>query len=173
LNLVKTQAAEEVSSRGDRLEELYVRNAPSALRTAYFLTGDADLAQDLVQEAFVRIAGRFGHLRTPEAFPAYLRRTIVNLFTSCLRRRALERTRLRRLASEIPTFQGGPEASDDLWRALAVLPPRQRAAIVLRYYEDLPEREAAEVLRCSTGALHQLVVRATTALREQLGGYEL
>lgn len=167
--MVKTHTAREVTGRGARLEELYVRNAPSALRTAYFLTGDADLAQDLVQEAFVRIAGRFGHLRTPEAFPAYLRRTIVNLFTSHLRRRALERARLRRLARELPTFQGGPEGSDDLWRALAVLPPRQRAAIVLRYYEDLPEREAAGVLGCSTGAFHQLVIRATTTLRQQLG----
>jgi DNA-directed RNA polymerase specialized sigma24 family protein len=92
MSLVRTRAeVEKAVSRVARLEELYVRNAPSALRTAYFLTGDADLAEDLVQEAFVRIAGRFGHLRTPEAFPAYLRRTIVNLFTSHLRRRALER----------------------------------------------------------------------------------
>jgi DNA-directed RNA polymerase specialized sigma subunit len=52
----------------------------------------------------------------------------------------------------------------------SVLPLRQRAAIVLRFYEDLPEREAADVLGCSTGALHQLVTRALTTLREQLAG---
>jgi RNA polymerase sigma factor (sigma-70 family) len=73
------------------LEDLYVRHAPAALRLAFFLTGDRELAQDLVQDAFVRIAGRFGHLRTPDAFEAYLRRTIVNLFTSHLRRLRLER----------------------------------------------------------------------------------
>jgi len=68
------------------------------------------------------------------------------------------------------TFEGEPEMRDDLWRALAVLPARQRAAIVLRYYEDLPEREAAAVLGCSTGAFHQLVTRATSTLRAQLAG---
>jgi RNA polymerase sigma-70 factor (sigma-E family) len=172
LSLVKTHTAEEATGGRPRLEELYVRNAPAALRTAYFLTGNADLAEDLVQEAFVRIAGRFGHLRVPDAFPAYLHRTVVNLFTSQLRRRALEREWTRRQPGEIAIFQGGPEEHDDLWRALAVLPPRQRAAIVLRYYEDLSERDAAAILRCSTGALHQLVVRGTATLREQLAGVD-
>jgi RNA polymerase sigma-70 factor (sigma-E family) len=172
LTEVRTQAAEHAADRVTGLEELYVRNAPRALRTAYFLTGDRDLAEDLVQEAFVRVAGRFGHLRTPDAFPGYLRRTIVNLFTSQLRRRALEREWLRRQPGEPVTFQGESEASDDLWRALAILPPRQRAAIVLRYYDDLSEREAARVLGCSTGAFHQLVTRAMSTLREHLTGVE-
>lgn len=65
VSLVKTRSP-ETTGRGQRLEELYVRNAPSALRMAYFLTGDVDLVEDLVQEAFVRVAGRFGHLRTPD-----------------------------------------------------------------------------------------------------------
>jgi RNA polymerase sigma-70 factor (sigma-E family) len=166
---LRTPTAEEDTGARPRLEDLYVRNAPAALRTAYFLTGNADLAEDLVQEAFVRIAGRFGHLRVPDAFPAYLHRTVVNLFTSQVRRRALEREWARR-QPEAVIFQGDPESHDDLWRALAVLPPRQRAAIVLRYYEDLPEREAAAVLGCSTGAFHQLVVRGTATLREHLTG---
>ena len=169
---MRTQAAEEAADRMTGLEELYVRNAPWALRTAYFLTGDRDLAEDLVQEAFVRVAGRFGHIRKPDAFPGYLRRTIVNLFTSQLRRRALEREWLRRQEGEAVFFEGAPEPSDDLWRALATLPARQRAAVVLRYYDDLPEREAAAVLGCSTGAFHQLVVRATATLRQQLEGAE-
>lgn len=165
-----TQVAGETTGRQARLEELYLRNAPSALTTAYFLTGDRDLAEDLVQEAFVRVAGRFGHLRNPDAFPAYLRRTMVNLFTSQLRRRALERDWVQRQPAEIVTFEGEPDVRDDLWRALAVLPARQRAAVVLRFYEDLPERDAAAVLGCSTGAFHQLVIRATTTLRAHLAG---
>ncbi len=56
-----------------------------------------------------------------------------------------------------------------MWHAILGLPPRQRAAIVLRYYEDLSERQAAEVLRCSVGALNQLVVRATASLRDRIG----
>jgi DNA-directed RNA polymerase specialized sigma24 family protein len=71
---LKTQVAGE-TTRQARLEELYLRNAPHALTTAYFLTGNRDLAEDLVQEAFVRVTGRFGHLRTPDAFPGYPRRT--------------------------------------------------------------------------------------------------
>jgi RNA polymerase sigma-70 factor (sigma-E family) len=164
---VSGEVVGEIGARAP-LEELYVRHCPSALSTAYFLTGDADLAEDLVQEAFLRVAGRFGHLRTPDAFGTYLRRTIVNLYTSQLRRRALERRWMDRQRAEPVVYEGEPEPADDLWRALAVLPPRQRAALVLRYYEDLSEREAATVLGCSTGALHQLVTRATSTLRQHL-----
>src|SRR6185436_9223333 len=61
-----------------RLEDLYVQHAPAALRFAYFLSGDPELARDLVQDAFVRVAGRFRYLRQPDEFDPYLRRTIVN-----------------------------------------------------------------------------------------------
>ena len=160
----------ETPAPGGRLEELYVRNAPGALRLAYFLTGSRELAEDLVQEAFVRVAGRFRHLRVPDAFDAYLRRTIVNLFTSQLRRARIERAYVRRHGAEPgPTDPPDPAVRDELWRALQTLPERQRAAIVLRFYEDLSERQAADVLGCSTGALNQLVVRGMAALRTQIG----
>jgi RNA polymerase sigma-70 factor (sigma-E family) len=159
----------ERSQRTGRLEDIYVRNAPSALRLAYFLTGDRELAEDLMQEAFVRVAGRFRHLREPDDLPAYLRRTIVNLFTSQLRRRRLERAWLRREGGREPAASNADlPVRDDLWRALALLPERQRAALVLRYYEDLSEEESARVLGCSTGALNQLVVRARTTLRQHI-----
>jgi RNA polymerase sigma-70 factor (sigma-E family) len=156
------------SPRG--LEDLYVRNAPAALRLAYFLTGDRGSAEDLVQEAFVRVAGKFSHVREPDTLPAYLRRTIVNLHTSHLRRRRLEREWARRQQAQ-PTVMLAydPGERDELWRAMTLLTPRQRAAVVLRYYEDLPERQAAEVLGCSVGALNQLVVRALDALRDRVG----
>ena len=159
---------------GARLEDLYVRNAPSALRLAYFLCGDRDAAQDLVQDAFVKVAGRFAYLRTPDAFDAYLRRTIVNLFTSQLRRRRLERAHLarERAAAASPHIEDDPALRDEMWRALQSLPNRQRAALVLRYYEDLSERETAEILRCSVGAANQLVTRGMTALRDHMGRRE-
>ena len=78
-----TVTADDASLSG--LEERFVRHAPSALRLAYFLTGDREAARDIVQDAFVRMAGRFRHLRQPEAFDVYLRRTIVNLHASRLR----------------------------------------------------------------------------------------
>jgi RNA polymerase sigma-70 factor (sigma-E family) len=154
-----------------RLRDLYLRDAPGAFRLAYFLTGNRELAEDLVQEAFVRVAGRFQHLRLPDAFDVYLRRTIVNLFTSHLRRSRLERAYVERHGTLPPTPGGVDDAAgrDELWRALHLLPERQRAAIVLRFYEDLSERQAAEVLGCSTGALNQLVVRGMAALRSLIG----
>lgn len=170
--VVHTRAVAEVEPAARGLDDLYVRHAPAAFRTAYFLTGDRDLAEDLVQDAFVRLAGRFRHLRTPEAFDAYLRRTIVNLFTSRLRRLRLERTELRRRAADLRLEHDDPDPTvrDELWATVSLLPERQRAAIVLRYYEDLSERETAEVLGCSTGAVNSLVAHAMATLRGQIGG---
>lgn len=164
----------EAPAPAGRLEDLYVRNAPGALRLAYFLTGNRELAEDIVQEAFVRVAGRFRHLRMPDAFDAYLRRTIVNVFTSQLRRTKLERAYVARHGADpsLANEPGDPAARDQLWRALHTLPERQRAAIVLRFYEDLSENQSAEILHCSPGALNQLVVRGMAALREQIGDEE-
>src|SRR6058998_3162610 len=79
-----------------RLGELYLRHAHDAVRLAYLLTGDRALAEDLVQDAFVRLAGRLVHLRDPCAFDAYLRRTVVNLSRSHFRRKKVERAYLQR-----------------------------------------------------------------------------
>src|SRR3954467_14997079 len=120
------------------LEDVYMRHAPAALRLAYFLSGDVETARDLVQDAFVRLAGRFRYLQQPDAFATYLRRTIVNLHTSRLRRLKVERSSLAREAvfqAEVGANQGH-EMRDEMCQAILGLPPRQRAAIVLRYYED-------------------------------------
>src|SRR3954471_17596946 len=82
------------SRRG--MAELYTRYVPAGIRLAYLLTGDRERAQDLAHEAFVRSVGRFAHLRAAEAFDAYLRRAIINLHTSGLRRVRLEREWLRK-----------------------------------------------------------------------------
>lgn len=170
--VVHTRAVTEVEPAARGLDELYVRHAPAAFRTAYFLTGDRDLAEDLVQDAFVRVAGRFRHLRAPAAFDAYLRRTILNLFTSHLRRLRLERAELKRRAAEVQpgTVDPDPTIHDELWSKVCRLPERQRAAIVLRFYEDLSERETAETLGCSMGAVNSLVAHAMATLRERMEG---
>jgi RNA polymerase sigma-70 factor (sigma-E family) len=162
-----TRAADRAPS-ARALEELYVRNAPQALRLAYFLTGERSAAEDLVQEAFVRVAGRFGHLREPDTMPAYLRRTIVNLHTSHLRRRRVERDWVRRQPVPDLVLPYDPGPRDQLWDAMGSLSPRQRSAIVLRFYEDLSEHDAAQVLGCSVGALNQLVVRGLATLRRHI-----
>ena len=83
-----------VEDRTD-LEDLYVRHLPGAVRVASLITGDADLAQDIAHDAFLRSVGRFRHLRQPDAFEAYLRRAVVNACTSHFRRRKVETAYLR------------------------------------------------------------------------------
>jgi RNA polymerase sigma-70 factor (sigma-E family) len=153
------------------LGELYARHAPEGIRLAFLLTGDRALAEDLVQEAFARLVGRLRHLRDLGAFSAYLRRTIVNLSTSHFRRRRVERSYLERsaMAQESQT-NPNEELDATMHEALLRLPERQRAAIVLRFYEDLSDVRTAEVLRCSPGTVRSLVSRGMTTLRSELEG---
>jgi RNA polymerase sigma-70 factor (sigma-E family) len=163
--LVRRSDAEPGSSS---MADLYTRYVPAAIRLAYLLTGERQHAEDLAHEAFVRCVGRFAHLRERDSFDAYLRRAIVNLHTSGIRRRYLERRWLERegprmTAATVTLPDVGARA--DLWQALATLPARQRAALVLRYYEDLSERDTAATLRCSVAAVRSLVARGSGALR--------
>ncbi len=87
----------------DGLDALYRAHVAEALRLGYLLTGDRTLAEDLVQDAFVRVLGRFHDLRNRDAFWWYLRRTIVNLSTSYFRRRGVERAWLARQSPEDAT----------------------------------------------------------------------
>jgi RNA polymerase sigma-70 factor (sigma-E family) len=155
------------AEEGGRLAELYVRHAAEAIRLAYMLTGDRQLAEDLVQDAFVKLAGRLVHLRDPGAFDAYLRRTIVNLTNSYFRRKRLERAYLKRSAAEPPSYGDAPDTDrrDELWNGLQRLPARQRTAIVLRIYEDLAEQQVAEILGCRPGTVRSLVSRGLAELR--------
>jgi RNA polymerase sigma-70 factor (sigma-E family) len=156
-----------------KLEELYAHHFPRAVGLAYLLIGDHHQAEDLAQEAFVRLVGRFRHLRDPQAFGAYLRKTVVNLHLSGLRRRRVERAYLRRHGPEIVEMRSDmPDVLGrrDLWGLLQMLPARQRAAVVLRYYEDLSERETAAILRCSVAAVKSLVARSMETLRSELRG---
>jgi RNA polymerase sigma-70 factor (sigma-E family) len=161
------EPAEEPSGR---LANLYARHAAEAIRLAYMMTGDRPLAEDLVQDAFVKLAGRLAHLRDPDAFDAYLRRTIVNLANSSFRRRRIERTYLARTAAEPAAVADphDPGRRDELWTGLQRLPVRQRTVIVLRIYEDLPERRVAEILGCRPGTVRSLLSRGLAQLRIQV-----
>jgi len=163
-----TPTGQDVDGDGDRLEELYVRFVPGGIRLAYLMTGDRTIAEDLVQEAFVRFVGRLHSLRDPNAFEAYLRRTVVNLSKNHFRRRAVERSDLERQAGLRLPVQEERDISEfeAMRRALLGLPAKQRAAIVLRYYEDLPESQIADLLRCRPATVRSLVSRGLAALRQ-------
>src|SRR2546425_13079151 len=102
---------------GDRLGALYVTHAPDALRLGYLLTGDRTLAEDLAQEAFVRMFGRFRDLRNPDAFGAYLRKTVVNLSRSHFRRVRVERAYVQREAGAPPAGAADVGSREEMWQA--------------------------------------------------------
>lgn len=161
--------APQIRSESGRMADLYARHGPAAARLAYLLTGDQPTAEDLVQEAFVRVFGRFRDLREPESFEWYLRRTVVNLANTRFRRLRLERAyeQSRRAGPQLPSMPD-VAARLDLWGTLQRLPARQRAAIVLRFYEDLSEERTAEVLRCPVGTVKSLVSRGLARLRSEV-----
>jgi RNA polymerase sigma-70 factor (sigma-E family) len=151
------------------MDALYRAHAAEALRLGYLLTGDRTLAEDLVQDAFVRVLGRFHDLRRRDAFWWYLRRTIVNLSTSHFRKRRVERAWLARQRPEESSPAPHDLGERDLLRrALMTLRPDQRAAIVLRFYEDLSEADTAEALGMPLGTVKSTVSRGLERLRQVL-----
>ena len=161
-----------IGERGaSRIADLYTLHAPRAGRIAYLLTGDAELAEDLAQEAFVRLMGRLGAIRDDAVIAAYLRRSIVNLASKHWRKLGTERGYVRSGGAgrtfDVET-QPDLDGRDELWRALGRLPYRQRAAIVLRFYEDLSERETARVLGCAVGTVKSSVSRGLQRMREEM-----
>jgi RNA polymerase sigma-70 factor (sigma-E family) len=173
---VRTTAAipEEAAipeARGS-LGDLYSSHAPGSIRLAYLLTGDRGLSEDIVHDAFVKIAGRFGDKRGPDAFGRYLRRAVVNLANSHFRRRRVERAYMEREGRHRQVLVTNPPelgTRDELRTALMRLPPRQRTAVVLRFYADLSEYETAEAMGTSVSAVKSSVHRGMQALRSELG----
>jgi RNA polymerase sigma-70 factor (sigma-E family) len=152
------------------VERLYREQALRCGRLAYLLTGDDQRAQELVQEAFAHLMRRWRAIENPNSLEAYLRRSVVNLARKDWRKRAHEVDYLRRRAWEplVTDSQPDIETRDQLRRALAQLTFRQRAAVVLKYYEDLSERDIAALLGCATGTVKSSLSRALTALRVRL-----
>jgi RNA polymerase sigma-70 factor (sigma-E family) len=143
------------------------------LRTAYLLTGDRDSARDLVQTALARTYLRWRHIRRTDAPEVYVRRVMVTTHAGWFRRRVDEVLQAdppeRGLADAVDAADAIDER-DAMWTLLRMLPPGQRACVVLRYYEDLSEREVAEALGCSVGSVKRQTSRAMDKLRTALGG---
>jgi RNA polymerase sigma factor (sigma-70 family) len=135
------------------------------VRLCALLTADRGWAEDLARECFVRTAPRIGSL-APEAVGLWLRRIAYNQWENVLHRRAVE----RRAASR-PPRDGEPVhlELDDVWDAVRRLPLRRRACIVLRYHEDLSEREISEILGCRVGTVKRQTSRALARLRKEVG----
>lgn len=144
------------------------------VRAACLLTGDPHTAEDLVQTALIRIWPRWGRIVAQGDPDPYIRKVLMNVFLSSLRRR-----RWREVSADpqtIPFLYGHPtvpasapgdgvEARLDLRHVLADLAPRQRAVLVLRYYLDLSEAETAQTLGCSVGTVKSQTAKASARLR--------
>ncbi len=151
----------------DRVTELYRAHLPGATRLAYLLTGDRGVAEDIAQDAFLRVASRLEALRDEAAFPAYLHRAVVNRSRNRWRRQRVERLQLRAEAAQAIRLDELPdvETRAALWELLQRLPHRQRAALVLRFYLDLSEAETAQRLGCRPGTVKSAVARGLASLR--------
>lgn len=140
------------------LSALYLEQHDPMLRLAYLLTGSRAVAEDLVHDAFVRLHQRWDSVQHPRP---YLRTSVVNACRGYHRRNFRERARYAELAIDTVSRET-PMILD----AVARLPYRQRAALVLRFYEDLPEQAIAEALGCRPATVRSLIHRGLQALRE-------
>jgi RNA polymerase sigma factor (sigma-70 family) len=144
------------------LEALYRAEYAPSVRLAHLLLGDRARAEELAQDAFVRIAGSIVSVDNPAA---YLRTTVVNLCRDAGRREARARTHPQPVARVEPA-PPIPATTTAVWAALQQLPERQRTAVALRFYLDLPDDEIAAILGARPGTVRSLVHRALTTLKE-------
>ena len=155
------------SQQQDALRRAFEVHYVPLLRLCIALAGRREVAEDIVQDAFVRIAGKIDELEEGDVGP-YLRRVVVNLWRDRLRRFATEvRHRFVRTQAQLG-WEGVSDEREVVWQALRRLPVRQRACVVLRYYEDLSVREAAGVLGCTVGTVKSQTSRALSKLGKVL-----
>jgi RNA polymerase sigma factor (sigma-70 family) len=145
-----------------RIAELFRQQRASLVSLAAVMTGSVQIAEELVQDAFLNLQRQIGPIAYPEA---YLRAAVVNLCRSYCRRRGLERRHApgqhQRLALEDPEL-------DETWALVCALPVRQRAILALRFYQDLSEAQIAEMLGCRIGTVKSGLHRGLKELRRRL-----
>jgi RNA polymerase sigma-70 factor (sigma-E family) len=158
-------------------EQFVTASSDALLRTAYLVVWDPVEAEDLVQECLLAVARRWPRVRGMDHPHAYARRVLINLALDGAKRRTRRRHEL--VGDDAATVAAVPDESSarrlnavgvraELIAALATLPPRQRAVLVLRYFEDLSEAQVAELLGCSVGTVKSTASRGLTRLQAAL-----
>jgi RNA polymerase sigma-70 factor (sigma-E family) len=166
-----------VMSRGagrDRMvEALFDRSYEAMCRLAYVILGDPHTAEEIVMEAMLQTFSGWGRIRNPDSADVYLKRAVVNLCRSRIRRAAIEaRVDAAVRRGPRPAGKGDQDARETsfvVWDAVRSLPARQRACVVLRYLEDMTEGQIAEVLDCSVGTVKSQLSKARRRLAGSLG----
>lgn len=152
----------------DAAFESFVRaNSTSLLRTALLLTGSHHAAEDVLQETLTSLYPHWARVRAAESSLAYVRRSLTNRFVSSRRSRASRDLAVWELPDGWDGADLGEAVATDhtLWQLLGGLPERQRAAVVLRYFHDLPDEQIAVALGCRPVSVRSLVSRAVATMR--------
>jgi RNA polymerase sigma-70 factor (sigma-E family) len=168
---VRTADAERMPDQA--VTALYEAHALSLTRLAYVMLGDRPAAEDVVQEAFLGLYRRWGSLRDTASAPGYLRASVLNGCRMVLRFRARHEGRTTGEppweSAEATALVG--EEQRHLLQAIRALPPRQREALVLRYYLDLTEEETARSMGIRRGTVKSATSRALAALGQRMQEY--
>lgn len=145
----------------ETFEDVYRRLLLPMTRLGHLLTGSNAIGEEVAQDAFLGLRRNWAGVDNPDG---YVRRSVVNHANTFKRRAVMERERMPRPHTETEL----PPELDETWRQLAKLPNRQRAALVMRFYEDLPEDEIAKALDCRPATVRSLVHRGLARLKEIL-----
>jgi len=144
-------------------------NTTALLRTAYLLTGSSPAAEELVQDTLVRLYPKWDRVSAADVPIAYVRRSLANAFVNHKRRPSSRELVL----DVVPERHDARDAvaqladRDEVWGLLRTLPDRQRAALVMRFFHDLPDEEIADALGCRVGTVRSLISRGLASLRER------
>jgi RNA polymerase sigma-70 factor (sigma-E family) len=157
------------------VDQLYATHYRRLVRLSVLLVRDVETAEEVVQDAFVAMHGRWRSLREPDQGLAYLRQAVVNRSRSVLRRRGVQARHAAAAPAVVPHRPGADqdalaaERRSAVLDALRALPGRQREVLALRYYLDLSEAEIASTLGISRGAVKSHASRGAAALRATMG----
>ena len=154
------------SSRDQQLRALFEQEYEPLCRLAYVMLRDAFAAEEAVMDAFLKAFTGWRRIASLDRPDLYVRKVVVNVCTSRLRRRAVEARYVRR--AERSRATASEEFDLDVWAAVLELPSRQRACVVLRYFEDRTEEETAALLDCSVGTVKSQLAKARRKLKDVL-----
>ncbi|GID92389.1 SigE family RNA polymerase sigma factor [Amorphoplanes digitatis] len=154
-----------MSDRDSAFAEYFAARSGALRGTAFLLCGDWHRAEDLVQAAFTKLYVHWNRVARHEALDPYVRKMLIRTFIDDGRRGWRRRERPQDTPVELPAAQAHTDDRLVLMRALAAVPPRQRAVLVLRYWEDMSVEEAAAALNCSAGTVKSQAARGLNAMR--------
>ena len=174
MNAIAIERERPTMAVPEELADFCSREYPRLVGTLTLYCGDRDVAQELAQEALARACLSWSKVSKMDAPGPWINRVAINLANSHFRRRAAERRAQDRLESAVSDHRtADTDLALTIRRAVAALPKRQRTALVLRYFNDLPVAQVAELMGASEGAVRRLTHTAIASLRKQEGLHDL